>query len=55
MEDIVTIISNVGFPIAIATYIIIVMNKTLTESNELLTRLVEKLDSMEQTLNAKNT
>ena len=50
-----TIISNVGFPIAIATYIIVVMNKTLSESNELLTRLVEKLDIMEQKISIKNT
>ena len=53
MEDVMTIISNVGFPIAIATYIIVVMNKTLSESNELLTKLVEKIDIIEQNIKTK--
>ena len=39
-----SIISNVGFPIAIATYVIVILNKTLQENNEILTRLVEKID-----------
>ena len=50
MENVVNLISNVGFPVAIATYIIVVMNKTLSENKEVLTRLVEKLDSIEQNL-----
>ena len=55
MEDVMSIISNVGFPVAIATYIIVVMNKTLTESNALLTKMVEKIDNIEQNLNIKNS
>ena len=52
MENIIALISNVGFPIAIATYIIVVMNNTLKQSNELLTKLVEKIDSIEQNINS---
>lgn len=48
MEEIINIISNVGFPIAIATYVIIVLNKTLEENNKILTKLVEKIEMLEE-------
>lgn len=48
MEEIINIISNVGFPIAIATYVIIVLNKTLEENNKILTKLVEKIEILEE-------
>ena len=50
MEEIVTIISNVGFPIAIACYVIIVLNKTLEENNKILTNLVAKMETLEDNL-----
>ena len=50
MENIITLISNVGFPIAIATYVIVVLNKTLGEINQVLTKLVEKMENIEQTM-----
>ena len=53
MEEIVNVISSVGFPIAIATYVIIVLNKTLNENNLVLTKLVEKLENLENSINNK--
>lgn len=50
MEDmnvIISTISNVGFPIAIASYVIIVLNKTLQENNKILTELVDKITNLE--------
>lgn len=47
MEEITTLISNVGFPIAISTYVIIVLNKTLQENTKVLQELVAKLDDKE--------
>ena len=52
MESIVSLISNVGFPVAIATYTIVIMNKTLQEHNEILAKLIEKFDIFDQ-LNLK--
>ena len=51
MENIVNMISNVGFPIAIACYVIIVLNKTLEENNKILTNLVAKLEGLEDKIN----
>ena len=53
MEEIAKIISSVGFPIAIATYVIVVLNKTLNENTLVLTKLVEKLDGLEARLDDK--
>ena len=53
VNEIVNVISSVGFPIAIASYVIIVLNKTLNENTLILTKLVEKMDSMEERLNDK--
>ena len=44
MEEITTLISNVGFPIALATYIIVVVNKSIQELTKAVTVLSEKLD-----------
>ena len=44
MEDVMSIISNVGFPIAIASYVIVVLNKTIKENNDILAKIVEKID-----------
>lgn len=50
MENIINVISNVGFPIAIACYVIIVLNKTLEENNKILTQLVAKVENIEESL-----
>ena len=50
MEEIIAMISNVGFPIVIACYVIIVLNKTLEENNKILTNLVAKMESLEDNL-----
>ena len=51
MEEIINLISSVGFPIAIATYVIIVLNKTLNENTLILTKLVEKMEQLEDRIN----
>lgn len=51
MEELVNLISSVGFPIAIATYVIIVLNKTLNENTLILTKLVEKMEQLEERIN----
>lgn len=43
MEEIVTLISNQGFAIAMCTYIIISVNKSLQELTKAVTVLTEKL------------
>ena len=53
MEEIAKLISSVGFPIAIASYVIIVLNKTLNENTMILTKLVEKMDNLEGRLDDK--
>ena len=50
MEEIVQLISNVGFPIVIACYVIIVLNKTLEENNKILTNLVAKMENLEENI-----
>ena len=45
MEEITTLISNVGFPIALATYIIVVVNKSIQELTKAVTIISEKLDN----------
>lgn len=44
MDEITTLISNVGFPIAIATYIIVVVNKSIQELTKVVTALSEKIE-----------
>ena len=48
METFVQLISNVGFPIAIACYVIIIVNKTLEENNKILTQISAKIDVLEE-------
>lgn len=50
MENVVNLISNVGFPIAIACYVIIVLNKSLEDNNKILTQLVAKVESIEESV-----
>ena len=48
MEEVVQVISNVGFPIAIACYVIIILNRTLEENNKILSQLVARFETMEE-------
>lgn len=47
MEEIINLIVNQGFAITIATYIIIVVNKSIQELTKAVTVLTEKLDREE--------
>lgn len=42
--DIVQVISQVGFPIAVATYSLVVLNKTVQKNTEVMTKIAAKLD-----------
>lgn len=44
MEEIINAIANQGFAIAIATYVIVVLNKNLAENTKAITILAEKLE-----------
>lgn len=45
MEEIITLIANQGFAIAIATYTIVVVNRSVQENTKALTILAEKIDN----------
>lgn len=42
--DLVSVISQVGFPIAVATYSLVVLNKTIQKNTEVMTKIATKLD-----------
>jgi hypothetical protein len=42
--DIVAIISQVGFPIAVAVYSLVVLNKTVQRNTDVMQRIAAKLD-----------
>jgi hypothetical protein len=42
--DVIQIISQVGFPIAVATYSLVVLNKTVQQNTEIMTKIATKLD-----------
>ena len=42
--DIVSVISQVGFPIAVAVYSLVVLNKTVQRNTDVMTRIAAKLD-----------
>lgn len=44
MEEIINLIANQGFSIAIATYVIVVVNKSIQDLTKVVTILTEKLD-----------
>lgn len=48
MEEIITMITNQGFAIAIATYVIVVLNKNLAENTKAITILAEKLEDKQK-------
>ena len=42
--DILQAISQVGFPIAVASYSLVVLNKTVQKNTEVMTKIATKLD-----------
>lgn len=44
MEEIITLISNQGFAIAMCSYVMITVNKSIQEMTKAITILNEKLD-----------
>lgn len=47
MENIITLISNQGFAIAMCTYVMVSVNKSLQEMTKAVTVLTEKLEKGE--------
>jgi hypothetical protein len=43
-DEVATLISQVGFPIAVATYSLVVLNKTVQKNTEVMTKIAAKLD-----------
>lgn len=44
VTEVVQVVSQVGFPIAVACYSLIVLNKTIQKNTEIMTRIDAKLD-----------
>lgn len=42
--DLVQVISQVGFPIAVATYSLVVLNKTIQRNTDVMNKIATKLD-----------
>lgn len=42
--EIINVISQVGFPIAVATYSLVVLNKTVQENTKVMQRIANKLE-----------
>jgi len=42
--EIINAISQVGFPIAVAAYSLVVLNKTVQENTKVMQRIANKLD-----------
>ena len=47
MEELVALIANQGFAIAMASYVIVVVNKSLNEMTKAVVTLTEKLENLE--------
>lgn len=47
MNEIITLVSNQGFAIAMCTYVIVSVNKSLQEMTKAITVLTEKIDKGE--------
>lgn len=48
MEELISLVANQGFAIAIATYTIVVVNKSLNEMTKAVVTLTEKLEKEEK-------
>lgn len=46
--ELTQLISTVGFPIAVASYTLVTLNKTIKENTNLLKKIVAKLDIKEE-------
>lgn len=46
MEEIISLIANQGFAIAMATYVIVVLNKSLIEMTKAIVTLREKIENI---------
>lgn len=44
--DVVQVVSQVGFPIAVALYCLVVLNKTVQQNSDIITKLNAKLDAL---------
>ena len=47
MEEIISLIANQGFAIAMASYVIVVVNKSINEMTKAVLTLTEKLENLE--------
>lgn len=45
-SEIITVIGQVGFPIAVATYTLIVLNKTIKENTQILIEMKTLINKM---------
>ena len=43
--DIISVISQVGFPIAVAVYSLVVLNKTVQRNTEVMTKIETKIET----------
>ena len=48
MEEFLTLVANVGFPIAVASFMLLRMEKKVDELNTTLARLMVAIESMEK-------
>ena len=48
MENILQAISSVGFPIVVAMYILIRLEKTVQDNTMIMTKLYERLDKLDK-------
>ena len=44
LTSVLAAISQVGFPIAVATYSLVVLNKTIQKNTEIMNRIAARLD-----------
>ena len=44
--DLIQVVSQVGFPIAVATYCLVILNKTIEQNSAIVTKLSEKIDAI---------
>lgn len=47
-EALIQIIGQVGFPIAVATYTLVILNKTVQDNTKVMTKIAAKLDIEEK-------
>lgn len=55
MEEIVQVISQVGFPIAVATYLLIRLEPTIKENTAINNKILERLEIQNKSSNEVTT